>query len=80
LQPTPKENDAAIRQHERFGKLFDETDIPDDVEGFECKDKERMAEIWPEGMDHAKEVGLAPNPVVILLIVLFTPSIHSSPP
>jgi len=56
LQPTPKANDASIKQHERFGKLFDETDIPDHVEGFECKDAERMAELWPEGMDHAKEV------------------------
>jgi deoxyribodipyrimidine photo-lyase len=56
LSDPPHGNDVGIRQHEHFGKLFDATSIPDQVEGFECEDREEMAEVWPEGTEVAKEV------------------------
>lgn len=51
----PAPNDASVRTHRRFGKLFG-TEIPEVVEGFECKDAEQMKVSWPEGTDKAKEV------------------------
>lgn len=38
-----------------FGKLFD-TEVPESIEGFECKDRDQMKESWPEGLDDAQEV------------------------
>lgn len=58
MSPTPKGNDKSIRQDTHFGKLFDATPLPDRVDGFEPKDKDKMKECWPEGLDKAKEVSI----------------------
>lgn len=58
LSDIPPPNDAKIRQHDHFGKLFDATPIPDHVDGFELIDGESVREVWPEGTDVAKEVSL----------------------
>jgi len=56
MSPLPDSNDPSIRQHEHVGKLFNTSTIPDHVEGFECKDAEKMVELYPEGTEVAKEV------------------------
>lgn len=52
----PSANDPSVRQDSHLSTLFEATPIPDQVEGFECQDREKMAEVWPEGTDKAKEV------------------------
>lgn len=54
--PKPEANNKSVRSHDIFGKLFDESQIPDYVEGFKCADVEQMKESWPEGLDKAREV------------------------
>ena len=56
MSDVPKANDASIKKHPRFGKLFDETPIPDHVEGFKLENPEEVHKIFPEGTDTAKEV------------------------
>ncbi|WWD20859.1 hypothetical protein CI109_105336 [Kwoniella shandongensis] len=55
MSPLPKANEVTIRQNEKFARLF-EDQVPDSLEGFECKDSETMAEVWPEGTERAKEL------------------------
>jgi deoxyribodipyrimidine photo-lyase len=57
MSELPQRNDPSIRNDTHFGKLFDATPIPDQVEGFECADRDQIAEVWPEGTEAAKEVG-----------------------
>jgi hypothetical protein len=56
MSPRPESNDASIREHESFGKLFEATPVPDSLEGFEVDNKEELSEVWPEGTEKAKEV------------------------
>lgn len=56
MSKLPLGNDPSIRNDPHFGKLFDATSIPDQVEGFECPDRDQIAEVWPEGTEAAKEV------------------------
>ncbi|WVQ86256.1 hypothetical protein IAT38_008424 [Cryptococcus sp. DSM 104549] len=53
--PLPHANDKAVREHQALDKLFDEK-VPESVPGFECKDKETMEELWPEGTDTAMQI------------------------
>ncbi|ODO10702.1 hypothetical protein I350_01299 [Cryptococcus amylolentus CBS 6273] len=54
MSPLPDANDASIRENAQFSQLF-HTQVPDSIAKFECKDADFMAEIWPEGIDAAKE-------------------------
>ncbi|ODN84202.1 hypothetical protein L202_00201 [Cryptococcus amylolentus CBS 6039] len=54
MSPLPEANDSAVRKHVKFSKLFD-TRVPESVEGFECRDQEFIAKLWPEGTEAAKE-------------------------
>ena len=56
MSPLPESNDASIRKHETFGKLFDATPVPDHLEGYEVDNQEEISEVWPEGTEKAKEV------------------------
>lgn len=51
----PIPNDQEIHSHSSYADLFNQ-DIPGEVGGFECEDREKMQVIWPEGHDAAKEV------------------------
>ena len=51
----PKANDESIRSSTRFTKLFD-SKVPESVKRFECADKDKMAEYWPEGTEAALQV------------------------
>ncbi|KAF9653387.1 hypothetical protein BDM02DRAFT_3087670 [Thelephora ganbajun] len=51
--PTP--NDYEIHSHSSYADLFNQ-EVPDEVEGFECEDREKMKVIWPEGHGAAKEM------------------------
>ena len=57
MSPLPESNDASVRKHETFGKLFEATPVPDHLEGYEVNDPEKVHEVWPEGTENAKEVG-----------------------
>ncbi|WVQ70811.1 hypothetical protein IAR50_000333 [Cryptococcus sp. DSM 104548] len=50
----PDANDAGIRENVKFAKSF-HIQVPDRVERFECSDAHFMSELWPEGIDAAKE-------------------------
>ncbi|KAJ9107135.1 hypothetical protein QFC19_002795 [Naganishia cerealis] len=57
--PEPEPNDASLRlENSAFDALFDDERwaIPDEVNGFECRDRELMAKIWPEGTEKALQV------------------------
>ncbi|KAJ9111258.1 hypothetical protein QFC22_006558 [Naganishia vaughanmartiniae] len=56
--PEPEPNDSALRRDSTFGALFEDPKwtIPDEVVGFECRDRELMAKIWPEGTEKALQV------------------------
>ncbi|SPO37604.1 related to deoxyribodipyrimidine photo-lyase PHR [Pseudozyma flocculosa] len=60
--PEPEPNDKAIRQDKELGALFDLEKlgdgygIPDQLEGFECADRDYMAKLWPVEGDAAKKV------------------------
>ena len=58
LSDIPKANDASIKKHKRFGKLFDETSVPDHIEGFELKNPGEVHKLFPEGTDAAKHVSI----------------------
>lgn len=58
MSEAPSPNDASIREHEHFGKLFGETSIPGFIKGFEIKEGSEVRDCWPEGLDAAKEVCL----------------------
>lgn len=45
-----KGNKEDVKNNEFFKSLF-ENQIPDSIEGFECKDREKMIELWPVGRD-----------------------------
>ncbi|GAC76270.1 deoxyribodipyrimidine photolyase [Moesziomyces antarcticus T-34] len=51
--PDPASNDASIRKDAQLGALFDLQKlgdgfgIPEELEGFECKDRKYMAKLWP---------------------------------
>jgi deoxyribodipyrimidine photo-lyase len=64
ISPDPKPNDAGVRQHEKLGKLFEGSDIPDQLEGFEVEDAEQLKVSWPEGIDKAREV-LLTSPLLV---------------
>ena len=53
--PTLVPNDHEIHSHSSYADLFNQ-EVPDEVEGFECEDREKMKVIWPEGHSAAKEV------------------------
>jgi len=53
--PKLTSNDHEIHSHSSYADLFNQ-EVPDEVEGFECEDRERMKIIWPEGHSAAKEV------------------------
>lgn len=55
VSPAPAANDASVRKHKTFAKLFD-TEVPESIAGSECKDRDQMKESWPEGLDNAQEV------------------------
>ncbi|KAJ9095331.1 hypothetical protein QFC21_005697 [Naganishia friedmannii] len=57
--PGPEPNDSTLRGVDpAFDTLFVDSKwaIPDEVAGFECRDRELMAKIWPEGTDKALQV------------------------
>ena len=58
MSDIPEANDKSIREHKDFGKLFDATPVPEYVEGFKVEEGEKLQELWPEGMDNAKEVSV----------------------
>jgi hypothetical protein len=62
MSPVPEANDDSVRSHEIYGKMFEASSIPEHVEGFELNDPEKIHEVWPEGAENAKEVGL-PFPI-----------------
>ncbi|TFK55985.1 hypothetical protein OE88DRAFT_1622403 [Heliocybe sulcata] len=53
--PLPKRNSEDIYSNPTLKALFD-VDIPDYVHGFECKDREKMREMWPAGEDAARQM------------------------
>ena len=53
----PESNDEGIRHHPVYGKMFDEK-VPEYLKGFECRDKELMEVIWPEGTEAAVQVSV----------------------
>ncbi|KAJ9091068.1 hypothetical protein QFC20_007743 [Naganishia adeliensis] len=56
--PEPAPNPAAIRQHPVYGELFQDGrwNVPDEVGGFQCRDRELMDKLWPVGTDKALQV------------------------
>ncbi|WWC92474.1 uncharacterized protein L201_007432 [Kwoniella dendrophila CBS 6074] len=55
MSPSPKPNNESIKSNDKFAKLFEDK-IPDHIEGFECPESEKLKELWPEGLDKAKEL------------------------
>lgn len=53
----PDANEPSVRESSTFGHLF-ATEIPASIPGFELDDtdKAKMAEIWPEGEERAREI------------------------
>lgn len=58
--PEPAANPATIREHAVLGKLFHDEKwrVPDEVDGFHCRDRELMEKIWPEGTDKALQASV----------------------
>lgn len=60
--PDPEANDKSIHKDSTLGALFnldklgDGFGIPDELEGFECKDREYMAKLWPVADDAPRQV------------------------
>jgi hypothetical protein len=50
-------NSPSVKDHPSFQELF-AREIPSQVDGFECPDKDKMALVWPAGTDTAREVRL----------------------
>lgn len=59
--PEPPPNPESIRQHSAFGELFRDKrwSVPDEVEGFRCRDRELMDKLWPVGTDKALQVDIS---------------------
>jgi deoxyribodipyrimidine photo-lyase len=53
--PEPSANDESIKEHPVYGKIFEQV-VPENVKGFECKDRETMMKVWPEGTENALRV------------------------
>lgn len=51
----PQANDVSVREHATFKAIFD-TKTPEFVAGFECHDAEKMEELYPAGIDTARQV------------------------
>ncbi|PWY97937.1 hypothetical protein BCV70DRAFT_165980 [Testicularia cyperi] len=60
--PDPAANDKAIHKDSTLGPLFDldklgkEYGIPEQLSGFECKDRDYMAKLWPVADDAPQRV------------------------
>jgi deoxyribodipyrimidine photo-lyase len=54
---SPDANSPSVKDHPVFLKLF-ASEVPSDVDGFQCPDQDRMAIVWPAGTDTAREVRL----------------------
>lgn len=52
---TPDANSPFVKDHPVFQKLF-ASEVPSDINGFQCPDKDNMAIVWPAGTDSAREV------------------------
>ncbi|TFK55994.1 hypothetical protein OE88DRAFT_1731629 [Heliocybe sulcata] len=53
--PRPWPNSEDIYSNPTLKALFD-AEVPDHVNGFECRDRERMREVWPAGEDTARQI------------------------
>jgi len=53
LSEDPEPNEESIRKDDKLKELFG-VEVPTVVEGYECKDAEKMAELWPAGYDSAE--------------------------
>jgi deoxyribodipyrimidine photo-lyase len=53
----PDANPSFVKDHPVFERLF-ASEVPSDVDGFKCPDKDKMAIVWPAGTDTAREVRL----------------------
>ena len=53
--PMPKANEKSVRSDAKLKGLFG-SKIPDQVKHFECKDREYMKKLWPEGSSAARKV------------------------
>ncbi|KZT26858.1 hypothetical protein NEOLEDRAFT_1177049 [Neolentinus lepideus HHB14362 ss-1] len=54
-EPLPLPNSEDIYFNTTLKALFD-VKIPDHVDGFECKDRETMRDVWPTGTEAAKQI------------------------
>jgi deoxyribodipyrimidine photo-lyase len=54
----PEGNEDGLRSHPIYGKLFD-GEVPECLEGFECRDRDLMKVVWPEGNEVAVQVGFS---------------------
>lgn len=64
--PEPEANDASVKKHAVYSKIF-EHKVPEQVEGFECKDRATMMKVWPEGTEKALQVRTAARPADCVL-------------
>jgi deoxyribodipyrimidine photo-lyase len=71
--PEPAPNPDTIRQHPVYGKLIqdEQWNVPDEVEGFQCRDRELMDKLWPVGTDKALQVSILANWLDTRLIALY---------
>lgn len=53
--PRPPGNDKSIHEDKHLKDLFDQL-VPESVNGFECKDKTLMEQLWPAGEETAQTV------------------------
>ncbi|EPQ59913.1 hypothetical protein GLOTRDRAFT_26515, partial [Gloeophyllum trabeum ATCC 11539] len=53
--PLPQPNGEAIYSHNTLKELF-QADVPSEVEGFKCRDKETMTKVWPSGEEAANQM------------------------
>jgi hypothetical protein len=51
----PDANSPSVKDDPVFMKLF-ASEVPSDVDGFQCPDEDRMTTVWPAGTDTAREV------------------------
>ena len=49
---------ASVKEHPSFQELFAH-EVPSQIDGFECPDRDNMALVWPAGTDTAREVRLS---------------------
>ncbi|KAI0322475.1 DNA photolyase, FAD-binding/Cryptochrome [Amylostereum chailletii] len=53
--PPPFPNSPEMLKPSKLKHLF-ECEVPEEIEGFECKDKATMEKVWPAGSDAAREM------------------------